>query len=212
MSQELINAITEMREADALRISQELLEGGIPPLQVLEDCREAVGIIGGRFEDGECFIPELIMAGEMLTQISEAVKPYLQEGEGAEAADAAGTVVIGTVEGDIHDIGKDLVVFMLDINGFDVVDLGVDVPPARFVEAVQESGAQVVGLSGFLTLAFEPMKMTVEALKDAGLDHVKVMIGGGTITEQIRSYTGAHAFGSDAQSAVVLAKQWMAGS
>ena len=211
MSQELINAMTEMREVDALRIAQDLLESGTPPLEVLNACREAMGIIGQRFEDGECFVPELIMAGEMLSQISERAKPYLEEEEGAETAETLGTVVIGTVEGDIHDIGKDLVVFMLDVNGFEVVDLGVDVPPSTFVDAVQENGAQIVGLSGFLTLAYEPMKDTVKALKDVGLEDVKVMIGGGQVDEQIRDYTGADAYGRDAQAAVRLAKQWIGG-
>jgi len=116
--------------------------------------------------------------------------------------------VIGTVEGDIHDIAKDIVAFMLEINGFEVTDLGVDVPPAKFVDAVKETGAKVVGLSGFLTLAYDPMKATVEALKDAGLNDVKVMIGGGQIDEQIREYTRADAFGQDAMTAVNLARKW----
>jgi 5-methyltetrahydrofolate--homocysteine methyltransferase len=97
---------------------------------------------------------------------------------------------------------------MLDVNGFEVTDLGVDVPPAKFVEAVKQTGAKVVGLSGFLTLAFDPMKFTVQALKDAGLADVKVMIGGGQIDENIRQYTGADAYGKDAMAAVALAKNW----
>ena len=211
VSQELIQAIVEMRETDALRIAHDLLEAGTDPLDVLGACREAMEEVGRRFETGQCFVPELIMAGEILSRISDKAKPYLREEEGAEPAETLGTVVIGTVEGDIHDIGKDLVVFMLDVNGFDVVDLGVDVAPAAFVEAVQENGARVVGLSGFLTLAYEPMKGTVKALKDAGLDDVKVMIGGGQVDEQIRDYTGAEAYGRDAQAAVRLTKQWMGG-
>jgi 5-methyltetrahydrofolate--homocysteine methyltransferase len=212
MSQKLINAITEMREVDALRIAEDLLEGGGPPLEVLDACRDAMEIIGQRFEDGECFVPELIMAGEILSQISDKAKPYIEEEEGAEEAETLGTVVIGTVEGDIHDIGKDLVVFMLDVNGFEVVDLGVDVPPAEFITAVQESSADIVGLSGFLTLAYEPMKDTVAALVEAGLrEDVKVMIGGGQVDEQIREYTGADAYGRDARAAVRLVQQWVGG-
>jgi 5-methyltetrahydrofolate--homocysteine methyltransferase len=109
------------------------------------------------------------------------------------ASKKIGKIVLGTVQGDIHDIAKDIVGFMLDVNGFDVTDLGVDVSPAKFVDAVKETGAKVVGLSGFLTLAFDPMKFTVQALKDAGLTDVKVMIGGGQI-ENIRQY-GADAYG-----------------
>lgn len=209
MSQKLIDAITDMREDDALSIADEMLKGGTDPLNVLEACRKAMEIVGQRFADGDCFVPELILAGEVLKQISEKVKPLMVEQ--AASAKKLGQVVIGTVEGDIHDIAKDIVAFMLDISGFKVTDLGVDVPPARFVEAVQETGATIVGLSGFLTLAYDPMKATVEALKAAGLDDVKVMIGGGQVDEQIRRYTGADAYGRDAMAAVGLAKQWVGG-
>ena len=205
MSQELINAITEMQEEQALVITSQLLEGGTDPMEVLDACKDAMDIIGERFEKGEAFIPELIMAGEMMTAITKVIKPLLTV-EGGEAK--LGKVVIGTVAGDIHDIAKDIVVFMLDINGFEVTDLGVDVPPAKFVETVKETGAKIVGLSGFLTLAYDPMKDTVTALKEAGLD-VKVMIGGGQIDEQIKEYTGADAYGRDAMTAVSLAKDWI---
>jgi methanogenic corrinoid protein MtbC1 len=206
MSQELIDAITEMREEDALKITTQMLDAGTDPLDVLEACRQAMEIIGQRFESGDCFIPELILAGEMLNQISAEIKPHMAE---EAARQKLGKVIIGTVEGDIHDIAKDIVAFMLDINGFDVTDLGVDVPPAKFVEAVQQTGAKIVGLSGFLTLAYDPMKATVQALKAAGLSDVKVMIGGGQIDEQIRQYAGADAYGRDAMAAVNLAKAWI---
>jgi len=205
MSQELIDAITEMREEDALKITTQMLDAGTSPLDVLEACRQAMEVIGKRFETGDCFIPELILAGEMLSQVSAVVKPRLQQ---EASAQKIGKVVIGTVEGDIHDIAKDIVAFMLDINGFDVTDLGVDVPPAKFVEAAKDSGAKVVALSGFLTLAYDPMKATVDALKAAGLKDVKVMIGGGQIDEQIKNYTGADAYGRDAMTAVNLARGW----
>jgi methylmalonyl-CoA mutase cobalamin-binding domain/chain len=207
MSQELIDAITEMREEDALQITTQLLDAGGDPLEVLDACRQAMEVIGKRFETGESFIPELIFAGEMLTEISSILKPHMaQQGT---AAHKKGKVVVGTVAGDIHDIAKDIVVFMLDINGYEVTDLGVDVPPEKFVEAVRQTGAKVVGLSGFLTLAFDPMKETVAALKKAGFKDVKVMIGGGQIDNQIRDYTGADAYGKDAMAAVALAKEWI---
>jgi len=206
MSQELINAITEMREDDALKITGQLLASGANPLEVLDACRSAMEVIGGRFETGDCFIPELIFAGEILAQISALVKPHITQ---ASADHKLGKVIIGTVEGDIHDIAKDIVVFMLDTNGFDVTDLGVDVPAARFVEAARQTGARIVGLSGFLTLAYDPMKDTIAALRAAGLGDVKVMVGGGQIDEQIRQYTGADAYGKDAMAAVALAKQWV---
>ena len=205
MTQELVQAITDMREEDALQLTTQLLDSGTDPVVILDDCREAMTIVGKRFENGDCFIPELILAGEILGEISATVKPRLQQNAEAKKI---GKVVLGTVQGDIHDIAKDIVGFMLDVNGFEVTDLGVDVPPGKFVETVKQTGARIVGLSGFLTLAFDPMKSTVQALKEAGLDEVKVMIGGGQIDEQIREYTGADAYGKDAMAAVALAKQW----
>lgn len=205
MSQKLIDAITEMREEEAVKITHELLDGGASPTAILNACREAMDVIGKRFEVGEAFIPELMLAGDMMSTITEIIKPRMA----AEAAEEKlGKVVIGTVQGDIHDIAKDIVTFMLDLNGFEVTDLGVDVPPEKFVETVKETGAKIVGLSGFLTLAFDPMKDTVAAFKAAGLDDVKIMIGGGQVDETIRQYTLADAYGHDAMAAVALAKDW----
>jgi len=137
------------------------------------------------------------------------LEPHLKKGEEAKRL---GKVVIGTVAGDIHDIGKDLVVFMLDVNGFEVLDLGIDVPVQKFVDTIKETGSKVVGLSGFLTLAFQSMKDTVDAIKEAGLrDQVKIMIGGGQIDEQVKGFTGADAYGEDAMAAVRLAKGWIGG-
>lgn len=206
MSQELIDAITEMREEDALQLASEMLDAGQSPLSILDDCRTAMDVVGKRFEKGESFIPELMLAGEMLASISKEVKPRMQS---SEANQKLGKIVLGTVAGDIHDIAKDIVGFMLDINGFEVIDLGVDVPVEKFVEAVRDSGATIVALSGFLTLAFDPMKDTVTALKAAGYKDVKIMIGGGQIDDQIREYTGADAYGRDAMAAVSLAKGWI---
>lgn len=205
MHQELIDAITEMNEEDALAIAGRLLDQGASPLDVLEDCKAAMAIVGKRFEDGDCFIPELIFAGDILSQIAAQVKPRMAAS--GVAQERIGKVVIGTVQGDIHDIAKDIVASMLDINGFEVLDLGVDVAPERFVEAARESGATIVGLSGFLTLAYEPMKDTVAQLRalDPG---IHVMIGGGQMDEQVREYTGADAYGKDAMAAIALARGW----
>ena len=207
MTQKLIDAITEMREEDVIQLTNELLDGGTSPADILNACKDAMEVIGKRFEAGEAFIPELMLAGEMMSAVSDILKPRMAE---EAAAEKIGKIVIGTVEGDIHDIAKDIVTFMLDLNGFEVTDLGVDVPPAKFVETVKQTGAKIVGLSGFLTLAFDPMKDTVKALKDAGLTDVKVMIGGGQIDENIRQYTEADAYGKDAMAAVALAKNWAA--
>jgi methanogenic corrinoid protein MtbC1 len=209
MSQELIDLVVDMREDEAVALAGKLIAEGVDPLSLLDDCRTALGIIGDRFAAGECFVPELILAGEMLRQIGAMVKPLIASG-GGTAQKKLGKIVFGTVEGDIHDIAKDIVVFMLDINGFDVMDLGVDVPVARFVEAVKEFQPQVVGLSGFLTLAYDPMKNTVQALVDNGLrDGVKIMIGGGQMDDQVAAYAKADAYGKDAMAAVNLSKGWV---
>ncbi len=210
MSEELKNAVIELREDDALRITKEALEGGADPLSIVAACREAMEVIGQRFADGQAFIPELIMAGEIMQGVTAELKPYLK----AEAAgDKLGTVVMCTVQGDIHDIGKDIVVTMLDIAGFNVVDLGVDVPIAKVVDAVRDNKAQVLGLSGLLTVAFESMKATVAAIDAAGMrGDVKIMLGGAPVTDAIVAFAGADAWGKDAVAAVELAKTWTGGA
>jgi methanogenic corrinoid protein MtbC1 len=209
MSQKLIDAITDMREDDALKITDELIKKGTNPLEVLEACRKAMEVIGQRYEQGVYFLPELILAGEMLTQISDLVKPGLAK---LPEIKRHGKVLIGTVAGDIHDIGKNIVTFMLNANGFDVLDLGVDVSAAKFTEAIRNFQPQVVGLSGFLTLAFDAMKELVTVIEKAGLrNQIKIMIGGGQIDEQVRKHTGADAYGKDAMAAVKLAREWIGG-
>jgi methanogenic corrinoid protein MtbC1 len=164
-------------------------------------------IVGKRFADGEYFLPELVFSGELLAQVTNLVKPHLT-GEGVQVK-KIGKVVIGTVAGDIHDIGLNIVDFMLDVNGFEVTNLGVDVPVEKFVKAMQDTKAPVLGLSGFLTPAFDAMKETVEALEKAGLrKNIKIMIGGGQMDDEVRKYAKADAFGKDAMAAVSLSKQW----
>ena len=206
MSDELVKAIADMQEEEALALTKKLLDGGAEPIAILNACRAAMEIVGQRFEKNEYFIPELILAGEMLKTISAEVKTRLKQSvDGKKGA----KVLLGTVQGDIHDIGKDIVSFMLDVNGFEVKDLGVDVPVAKFVEEIKTYQPAVVALSGFLTLAYTSMKETVEAIAAAGLrQQVKIMIGGGTMDQQICAYAGADAFGKDAMAAVALAKEW----
>jgi len=209
MSEKLVEAMVGMKEKEALEITKQMIEAGEDPINILNACKDAMNEVGARFEKGEFFLPELVMAGEMLNQISEIVKPKMT---GAVETERLGKVIIGTVEGDIHDIGKDLVVFMLDVNGFEVLDLGIDVPIQKFVDAIKDFKPAVVGLSGFLTLAFDSMKATVDAIAEAGLrDQIKIMIGGGQIDEAVKKYAGADAYGSDAIEAVKLSKKWILG-
>ena len=206
---ELVDAIANMREKDALILAEKRLNQGEDPFKVLDLCREAVEYIGKQFELGKYFLPELILAGEMLQAISKMAEPYIKR-DSEETAEPIGKVIIGSVKGDIHDIGKDIVIFLLDVNGFEVHDLGVDVSPEKFVEAIWNIQPQIVGMSALLTTVFDSFKDTVESIAEAGLRHqVKIMIGGGTVTDEVRKYSGADAYGEDAVAAVTLSKKWV---
>jgi methanogenic corrinoid protein MtbC1 len=206
MAKDLVKTLADLKEQEVMEIVKSRLSAGEDPLKILEDARKGMEIVGKRFASSEYFIPDLVYSGEILRTVTEMVKPKLSK---AGEIKRVGKIVFGTVAGDIHDIGKDIVVFMLDVNGFEVHDLGVDVPAQKFVDKIKETGAPIVGLSGFLTLAFDSMKQTIDAMKAAGVrDKVKVMIGGGQITDEIRKYTGADAYGKDAMAGVSLAKKW----
>ena len=209
MSGELTKLLSDLKEPEALAFVDKALEEGVDPNDLLGDAKEAMNIVGQRFASEEYFIPDLVFSGEILKGIIKKLEPHLKKGEEEERL---GKVIIGTVAGDIHDIGKDLVVFMLDVNGFEVLDLGIDVPVQKFVDTIKETGSTVVGLSGFLTLAFDSMKETVDAIETAGLrNDVKIMIGGGQMNEQVRAFAGADAYGKNAMEAVKLAQGWIGG-
>lgn len=211
MREALTAAIADIREEDALELTRQMLDAGEDPREVLEACREGMALVGARYEEKDYFLPELIVAGDVLKAIAEIVKPLLQ-GDG-EGADTLATIVIGTVEGDIHDVGKDIVAFMLDSNNFEVIDLGVDVPASKFIEEIETRQPEIVAMSGFLTLAFDQMRNTVAAIDEAGLrDRVKIMIGGAPMDDTVTKYIGADAYGTDASAAVTLAKSWAGGS
>ena len=205
--EQLVSNLVNMKRDQVAELSDQLLNSGADPMAILDASRRGMAEVGRLFEQGEYFVPELILAGRMLATISEKVKPHLVRGK--STAKKKGRVMIGTVEGDIHDIGKNIVVTMLDISGYEVLDLGVDVPKEKFLEAAKEFRPQVIGLSGFLTLAYEPIKDTIAALKQEDLGDVKFMIGGGQIDEQVRLYTQADAVGKDAVEAVRLCNQWI---
>jgi len=202
-----IEDIVELNEEKAIESLKERIAKNEDPFQIMNDVKVAMKRIGDLYFKNEYFLPDLIMSGEILKQIFELIGPKLKESTKEEKK---GKVLLGTVQGDIHDIGKDIVKFLLDTNGFDVLDLGIDVPPEKFVEGIKDFKPQVVALSGFLTIAFDTMKETVAKIKQAGLrDSVKIMIGGGTIDERIAQYVEADAYGESAMDAVKLATEWM---
>jgi methanogenic corrinoid protein MtbC1 len=202
---EITKALAELEEERTLQLVQEAINDQVSADDILQACQEGMNQVGARFECQDYFVSDLIMSGEIFKQVGAILEPHLKAG----GTTYLGKVVVGTVKGDIHDIGKDIVVNMLKSAGFDVIDLGVDVPAARFVEALKESGAKVLGLSGLLTLAFDSMKETVKAVATAGMrDTVRIMVGGGPVDGNVCKAVGADDWGANAQQAVKLAKQW----
>ena len=210
MKEKLVTAIADMEEEEALRLVRAMLDEGKDPQAILDAGSEAMALIGARYDAEEYYLPELMIAGDMMKQIGELVKPKLK-GEAALKR-PLGKVVIGTIAGDIHDIGKDVVAFMLDVNNFEVHDIGVDVPADKFVDKIREVKPDIVGMSGFLTMAFDQIKRTIDAIREAGMrDQVRIMIGGSIMNDEAAEYAGADAYGKDATTAVRIAKSWTGG-
>lgn len=208
MGENLSLLLAELKEDEALSEIRRALEEGSDPLSLVEGLREGMSEVGRRFESKEYFLSELIMSAEIFKEAIALIEPHLKAGAGP----AKGVVVIGTVKGDIHDIGKNIVATLLRCEGYEVHDLGVDVAPAAFVDKLAETGSGLLAMSGLLTLAFDSMKETVEALAGADLrDKVKVIIGGGPVNEKVVEYSGADAFGTDAAQAVKLANKYLGG-
>ncbi len=183
---------------------QAALEAGLEPSAILnEGMIAAMAEVGRLFENGEFFVPEMLIAGRAMQSGLNVLKPHLLEGD----APSKGKVVIGTVKGDLHDIGKNLVALMLEGAGFEIIDLGTDVTPEAFVEAAKENNAELVGLSALLTTTMAAMETTVAALREAGLPQaVKIMVGGAPVTQAYAEEIGADGFAPDASRAVTLAQ------
>ncbi|MDE4908156.1 corrinoid protein [Methanogenium marinum] len=194
-----INALVDLDETKCIELLKQRVAAGEDPGIVLEDVRKATDIVGERFEDGRFFVSDLMMVGEILKQIMEILRPLFETGD----MEDKGTIIIGTVGGDVHDIGKNIVTALLEAEGFTVIDLGIDVPPEAFVSAIKEHKPIVVGLSGLLTEAIESMKETIDAISAAGLrDQVKIIVGGGRTDLETMEYTGADAWSDNATSGV----------
>jgi methanogenic corrinoid protein MtbC1 len=207
MNENIIALIADLREKETLAAVSALLDAGEDPVKILRSCSSAMEMVGDRFEKGVYYLPQLMMAGEILRQVSDMVKPIIKVDIDSHRK---GKVLIGTVKGDIHFIGKDIVIFLLDINGFKVKDLGVDVSPGKFISEIAEFQPAVVGMSGLLTPAYDSMKNTIDTIQSAGMrNKVKIIIGGGQVSENVRDYTGADAYGKDAVEGVTLIKKWL---
>jgi len=201
----IADAVKSGRRKNVVALVNEALAEGVSAEQILNQGL-VVGMneLGEMFKNNEVYVPEVLIAARAMKSGTEILKPLLAE----DNVQSLGTVAIGTVQGDLHDIGKNLVGMMLEGAGFTVLDLGVDVSPEKFLAAVKESGAQIIGMSALLTTTMPNMKATIEALKDAGVrENVKVMIGGAPITQAFADEIGADGYSSDAASASQLAKK-----
>ncbi len=206
MGNALVQMIAKLEDENVMTEVKRQLEAGTDPVEIFGACQDGMVEVGKKFQAGEFFVSDLMMSGAIFKDVGDLIKPYLKSTEESKAE----KVVVGTVEGDIHDIGKDLVVAMLSAGNFDVIDVGVDVKPMVFVDALKKSGAKVLGLSCLLTTCYDAVKETVAAVAAAGLrDQVKIMIGGGPVDQGVVEYTGADAYGKDAQDAVKLCKELM---
>ena len=201
----LHDAILNGDAKTAVAVTKEALAENVPPLELVQKYMvPAMDMVGQRFECEEYFVPELLLAARAMKGSLALIRPLLV----ASGAEPAGRVAIGTVKGDLHDIGKNLVSAMLEGGGFEVIDLGADVSPEKFVNAVKERGAKIIALSALLTVTMGSMKNTIQALKDAGLrEGVKVMVGGAPVTEQFAQEIGADGYSENASSAVALARK-----
>jgi 5-methyltetrahydrofolate--homocysteine methyltransferase len=211
--QDLLTAVVELMEDDALALTKSYMEQGKSATEVFDVYKEALAEIGVRFEKKEYFVPELILSGELIQAGSEIIKPYLAGSKViGESKPKLGKALIATVEGDIHDIGKNIAGLMMDIAGLEIRDLGVDVPTDKIIAEVKAWKPDILGLSGLLTLAYDPMRLVVEGLRKEGLrDSVKVIIGGGQTDEHVLKYVGADIFATDAMVNVSYAQKILGG-
>lgn len=201
----LYDAIVDGDDKTSARLTREAIDAGEDPSTLISETMvPAMAEVGRLFEIEEYFVPELLLAGRAMKAGLELLRPILA----ASGVEPTGRIVIGTVKGDLHDIGKNLVVSMMEGAGFEVIDLGIDVPPETFIEAVRDKKPQIVGMSALLTVTMPAIKTTIEAMVAAGVrDGVKIMVGGAPVTEEYAREVGADAFGENASVAATIAKR-----
>ncbi len=205
MSQ-LADALANLEEDEVARLVSEQIDAGVNAVSVVEECRRGMDIVGERYKSGDYFLSELIVSSEIFKEAMKVIEPRLQ---GRSEGDKPTKIVLGTVKGDIHNIGKDIVAILLKAAGFEVYDLGVDVDPRAFVDKLIETEAPILAMSGLLTPSFESMRETVRAVEAAGLrEKVKTIIGGGIVTELVKRHTGADAFTDDGLEGVEMCKKF----
>ncbi|MFB0561224.1 MAG: B12-binding domain-containing protein [Candidatus Lokiarchaeia archaeon] len=203
---ELAQALENFEEERVLEMVEKQLKSGRPAREILSELKKGMDIVGEKYAAKEYFLADLVMAAEIFKLAMEIIEPKLE----VSKEEGKGTVVIGTVQGDLHDIGKNIMVALMKNDGFTVYDLGTDVPPEEFIRVVKRERAQVLGLSGILTMAVDPMRETVDLLKREGLrDNVMVIIGGLPIDEKWNEIVGADAWTQDAYEGLILIKDFL---
>jgi methanogenic corrinoid protein MtbC1 len=202
--QDLVHLLADLEEEAVLEIVRQRIRDGADLMQILEECNEGMQIVGTRYEQGEYYIAGLIMSGEIFREVVEMIQPLLVQTTNRVSS---GCILVGTVSGDIHDIGKNMLGMLLSCYGFTVIDLGVDVPPAEFAAKAVESKPDIVGLSGLITASFEKMRETIQMLRyESAKNNLSfpILIGGGMIDEQVCQYVGADYWSRDAMAGVRL--------
>ena len=208
MKQTLADAFLHMKRQEGIATVEKALDTGADPLEILKICRTSMEEVGKRFETGEFFLSELIYSAQVFKEISAILEPRLIANQ--KSAETFGEVVFGTPKGDIHDLGKDIVITLMRAQGLSVYDLGVDVPPERFIEKLRETGASVLALSALITPAFDSMRETIALLDQNGLrEKTFVIIGGGVVTELVRREMGADAWTMDPPEGVRLCLEYL---
>lgn len=206
-SEKLAEAMGDLDEDTMVAmLNQVMADGGSDAQAAMEACQKGMEAVGKQFEDGDYFVGDLIYAGELMTEAVNILKDALVQTDSEEGPKTR--MVLCTVKNDLHDIGKNIVKAMLEASGFDVIDLGIDVPAEKIVETVRENNIKIVALSGVLTLAIDSMKDTVKALRNAGLDDVKVIIGGAPVSEEACKNVGADEWAHSPQKTVETCKKW----
>ena len=206
--EELIQAVTELEEEKSYSLVKALLDEGVNPKEIIELLRKGVEIVGERFNKKEYFLTELVMAGEIFQQSAKILEAAMKDE--TKMSENLGVVVVGTVKGDVHDIGKNIFVTLLQAAGYEVHDLGVDIAAEKFINKVKETKADIVAYSGLLTIALESMKKTTEALRLAGLrEKVKIIIGGLPVDEMCMNEAGADAYTDNAFKGVKIISNWL---
>jgi cobalamin B12-binding domain protein len=204
--EELAEAMGDLDEDTVKELLETVMaDGGSGAQEAMDACQKGMDIVGSRFEGGEYFVGDLIYAGELMTDAVSILKDALVTGDGGNSKTK---MILCTVKDDLHDIGKNIVRSMLEAAGFEVLDLGIDVPASEIVKAAKENSIKIVALSGVLTLAIDSMKATVEAFKENGMDDVKIIIGGAPVSEEAMKITGADEWAHSPQKTVQVCKDW----